>query len=186
MAVFRINYIIIIMIEIKPQHESTLPSREEVLSRLRRVGVLLICSMSLFLVGLDVSIVNVALPSIGRGLNASVSGLQWAVDAYTLVLASLLMLSGSSADRFGRKRTFLVGLVVFAGSSLACSLAPSLGVLVVFRMVQGVGASMLSPVALSMVTNTFADARERAQAIGVWAAVFGVSMAFGPVIGGSW
>ncbi len=154
------------------------------LSRQRRIGILLICSMSLLIVGLDVTIVNVALPSIGRHFDASVSGLQWAVDAYTLVLASLLMLSGSTADRFGRKRTFLVGLVVFASGSLLCSLAPSLGALVAFRMVQGVGASMLNPVAMSIITNTFTDARERAQAIGVWAAVVGVSMAIGPVIGG--
>ncbi len=159
-------------------------SRPEGLSRRRRVGILLICSMSLLIVGLDVTIVNVALPSISRDLNASVSGLQWTVDAYTLVLASLLMLSGSTADRFGRKRTFLVGLATFATGSLLCSLAPSLGALVVFRMVQGVGASMLNPVAMSIITNTFTDARERAQAIGVWAAVVGVSMAFGPVIGG--
>ncbi len=140
--------------------------------------------MGLLLVGLDVTAVNVALPSIGRDLDAPVSGLQWAVDAYTLVLASLLMLSGSTADRFGRRRTFLVGLVAFSGGSVLCSLAPSLGALVVFRMIQGVGASMLSPVALSIVTNTFTDARERAQAIGVWAAVFGASTALGPVVGG--
>ncbi len=140
--------------------------------------------MSVLIVLLDVTIVNVALPSIGRDLNASISGLQWAVDAYTLVLASLLMLSGSTADRFGRKRTFLVGLAVFASGSLLCSLAPSLTALVVFRMVQGLGASMLNPVAMSIITNTFTDARERAQAIGVWAAVVGVSMALGPVIGG--
>jgi EmrB/QacA subfamily drug resistance transporter len=154
------------------------------LSRRRRIGVLLICSMSLLIVGLDVTIVNVALPSIGKDLGASVSGLQWAVDAYTLVLASLLMLSGATADRFGRKRVFLIGLGVFTASSLLCSVAPTLGALIAFRMVQGVGASMLSPVALSIVTNTFTDARERAQAIGVWASVFGVSTALGPVIGG--
>jgi EmrB/QacA subfamily drug resistance transporter len=160
------------------------PSRVEDLSRLRRVGVLVICATSLLIIGLDVTIVNVALPAIGRGFNASVSGLQWVINAYTLVLASLLILSGATADRFGRKRIFLVGLIVFASGSLLCSVAPSLAALVVFRMVQGVGASMLSPVALSIVTNTFTDARERAQAIGFWAAVFGVSMALGPVIGG--
>jgi EmrB/QacA subfamily drug resistance transporter len=154
------------------------------LSRRRRVGILLICSMSLLIVGLDVTIVNVALPSIGRDYHASVSGLQWTVDAYTLVLASLLMLSGSTADRFGRKRVFIVGLSVFATGSLLCSLAPSLGALVAFRMLQGVGASMLNPVAMSIITNTFVEPRERAQAIGVWAAVVGVSMALGPVVGG--
>ena len=154
------------------------------LSRKRRIGVLLICSMSLLIVGLDVTIVNVALPSIGGDFHASVSGLQWTVDAYTLVLASFLMLSGSTADRFGRRRTFLTGLAVFVTGSLLCSLAPSLAFLVVFRMIQALGGSMLNPVAMSIITNTFTDPRERAQAIGVWAAVVGVSMALGPVLGG--
>ena len=140
--------------------------------------------MSLLIVGLDVTIVNVALPSIGREFGASVSGLQWTVDAYTLVLASFLMLSGSTADRLGRKRTFVVGLLVFSIGSLLCSLAPNLPMLVVFRMVQAVGGSMLNPVAMSIITNTFTDPRERAQAVGVWAAVVGVSMALGPVVGG--
>ncbi len=130
--------------------------------------------MSLLIVGLDVTIVNVALPSIGREFHASVSGLQWTIDAYTLVLASLLMLSGSTADRLGRKRTFVVGLLVFSAGSLLCSLAPSLTLLVVFRMVQAVGGSMLNPVAMSIITNTFTDPQERAQAVGVWAAVVGV------------
>ena len=140
--------------------------------------------MSLLIVGLDVTIVNVALPSIGRDFGSSVSGLQWTVGAYTLVLASLLMLSGSMADRFGRKRTFVVGLVVFSVGSLLCSLATDQTMLVVFRMVQAVGGSMLNPVAMSIITNTFTNPRERAQAVGVWAAVVGVSMALGPVIGG--
>ncbi|HTU39287.1 MAG TPA: MFS transporter [Acidimicrobiales bacterium] len=154
------------------------------LSRNRRIGILLICSMSLLIVGLDVTIVNVALPSIGRDLHASVSGLQWVVDAYTLVLASLLMLSGSTADRLGRRRTFVIGLSVFAAGSLLCSLAPSLGLLVVFRMLQAVGGSMLNPVAMSIITNTFTDHKERAQAVGVWGAVVGISMALGPIVGG--
>lgn len=154
------------------------------LTRRRRVVVLLVCSMSLLIVGLDVTIVNVALPSIGRDFGSTVSGLQWTVDAYTLVLASLLMLSGSTADRLGRKRTFIVGLGVFTAGSLLCSLAPSITWLVVFRMVQAVGGSMLNPVAMSIITNTFTDPKERAQAVGVWAAVVGVSMALGPVVGG--
>ncbi len=154
------------------------------LSRRRRVGILLICSMSLLIVGLDVTIVNVALPSIGTDLHAKVSGLQWTVDAYTLVLASLLMLSGSTADRLGRRRTFVVGLVVFAAGSLLCSLAPDLPLLVGFRMLQAVGGSMLNPVAMSIITNTFTDPGERAQAIGVWGAVIGISMTLGPVLGG--
>jgi EmrB/QacA subfamily drug resistance transporter len=140
--------------------------------------------MSLLIVGLDNTIVNVALPSIGRDLHTSVSGLQWTVDAYTLVLASLLMLSGSMGDRFGRKRVFSLGLVLFTVGSLLCSIAPSLGALIAFRMVQAVGGSMLNPVAMSIIRNVFTDARERAQAIGVWGATVGISLALGPVVGG--
>src|SRR5271154_4005284 len=102
------------------------------LPRKRRRLILAICCMSLLIVGLDVTIVNVALPSIGRELHATVSGLQWTVDAYTLVLASLLMLSGSMADRFGRRRVFEIGLVLFTLGSLLCRLAPSLGFLIAF------------------------------------------------------
>jgi EmrB/QacA subfamily drug resistance transporter len=153
-------------------------------SRRRRYLVLAICCMSLLIVGLDNTIVNVALPSIRRELNASVSGLQWTVDAYTLVLASLLMLSGSTADRVGRRRVFQTGLVTFTAGSLLCSLAPSLGWLVGFRMLQAVGGSMLNPVAMSIITNTFTDRAERARAIGVWGGVIGISMALGPVLGG--
>jgi EmrB/QacA subfamily drug resistance transporter len=155
------------------------------LPRARRCLVLAICCMSLLIVGLDNTIVNVALPSIGRELHASVSGLQWTVDAYTLVLASLLMLSGSMADRLGRRRVFLVGLCVFTLGSLLCSLAPSLGWLICFRMMQAVGGSMLNPVAMSIIRNVFTDARERAQAIGMWGATVGLSLALGPVVGGA-
>ncbi|MFI9353779.1 MFS transporter [Streptomyces lydicus] len=154
------------------------------LSRRRRLLVLAICCMSLLIVSLDNTVLNVALPSMQRELHASVSGMQWTIDAYTLVLASLLMLAGSTADRLGRRRIFMVGLVVFALGSLLCSLAPGLSWLVVFRMVQAVGGSMLNPVAMSIITNTFTDPRERARAIGVWGGVVGISMAAGPVIGG--
>src|SRR6202046_2448358 len=138
------------------------------LSQSRRLLILAICCMSLFIVGLDVTVVNVALPSIGRELHAGVSGLQWTIDAYTRVLACLLMLSGSTADRFGRRRTFQTGLATFTLGSLLCSLAPSLGWLVVFRMLQAIGGSMLNPVAMSIIVNTFTDPRERARAIGIW------------------
>jgi MFS family permease len=152
-------------------------------SRRRRLLILVICCMSLVIVGLDNTIVNVALPSIQRDLHASVSGLQWVVDGYTLVLASLLVLSGSTADRFGRRITFQAGLATFTVASLLCSLAPSLGWLVAFRMLQGVGGSMLNPVAMSIIVNTFTDRAERARAIGVWGAAVGVSLALGPVVG---
>jgi len=154
------------------------------LSHSRRLLVLAICCMSLFIVGLDVTIVNVALPSIGRELHAGVSGLQWTIDAYTLVLASLLMLSGSTADRIGRRRTFQTGLVLFTAGSLLCSLAPGLGWLIAFRMLQAIGGSMLNPVAMSIITNTFIEPRERARAIGIWGGVVGLSMALGPITGG--
>src|SRR5215217_6470198 len=146
---------------------------EAQLSRTRRLGVLAISCMSLFIVGLDATIVNVALPSLGRELDAGVSGLQWTVDAYTVVLASLLMLGGSTADRLGRKRVFVVGLSVFSVASLLCSLAPNVELLVAFRVLQAVGGSMLNPVAMSIIANTFTDPRERAQAVGIWGAVFG-------------
>ncbi|MET8566899.1 MFS transporter [Streptomyces sp. NPDC004783] len=154
------------------------------LTRRRRLLVLAICCMSLLIVSIDNTILNVALPAVQRDLDASTSGLQWAVDAYTLVLAALLMLAGSTADRIGRKRVFMTGLLVFTAGSLLCSLAPDLSSLVVFRMVQAVGGSMLNPVAMSIITNTFTDPRERARAIGVWGAVVGISMAAGPLAGG--
>ena len=156
-----------------------------ILTRSRRRLVLAICCMSILIVGLDNTIVNVALPAIGRELDASVSDLQWTVDAYTLVLASLLMLAGSMADRFGRRRVFAIGLVVFTLGSLLCSLAPGTGWLIAFRMLQAVGGSMLNPVAMSIIRNVFTDARERAQAIGMWGATVGVSLALGPVLGGA-
>ena len=150
----------------------------------RRYLILAICCMSLLIVSMDNTIVNIALPSLRADLHASVSGLQWTIDAYTLVLASLLVLAGSTADRVGRRRTFQTGLVLFSAGSLLCSLAPSLGWLIAFRMLQAIGGSMLNPVAMSIITNTFTEPRERARAIGVWGAVVGFSMALGPLVGG--
>ncbi|MER5768209.1 MFS transporter [Streptomyces sp. NPDC001985] len=150
----------------------------------RRLLILAICCTSLLIVSLDNTILNVALPSIGHDLHASVSGLQWTIDAYTLVLASLLMLSGSTADRIGRRKVFMAGLILFTLGSLLCSLAPTLESLVVFRMIQAIGGSMLNPVAMSIITNTFTDPGERARAIGIWGGVVGISMAAGPIVGG--
>ncbi|MER5864311.1 MFS transporter [Kitasatospora sp. NPDC002040] len=154
------------------------------LDRRGRLLVLGICCLSLFIVGLDNTVVNIALPAIQREFDAPASGLQWIIDAYTLVLASLLMLSGSVADRIGRRRVFRAGLVLFVLGSLLCSLAPSLEWLIGFRALQAVGGSMLNPVAMSIITNTFTDPAERARAIGVWGGVVGISMALGPLIGG--
>ncbi|MFF7153366.1 DHA2 family efflux MFS transporter permease subunit [Streptomyces sp. NPDC008139] len=155
------------------------------LTHRRRMLILGICCMSLLIVSLDNTILNVALPSMRRDFQASVSGLQWTIDAYLVVIASLLLLSGSTADRLGRKKIFRIGLVFFTLGSLLCSLAPGLGWLIAFRMIQAVGGSMLNPVAMSIITNTFTDARERARAIGVWGGVVGISMAAGPIVGGA-
>ena len=153
--------------------------------RRRRLLILAVCSMSLLIVSLDSTIVNVALPSIHQSFHSSLSGLQWVIDAYTLVLASLLMLSGSTGDRLGRRRVFQTGLVVFSSGSLLCGLAPSLGVLIAARALQAIGGSMLNPVALSIIRNVFVDPRERAMAVGGWGAVPGISMSLGPIVGGA-
>ncbi len=142
------------------------------------------CCLAFFVVSLDATIVNVALPTMQAELHASVSGRQWIIDSYTLVFASLLLLAGSTGDRIGRRRMFQAGLEVFALGSLACSLAPGLGTLVAFRMLEAVGAAMMQPNALSTITNVITDPRKRAHAFGVWAGVFGVAAASGPAIGG--
>ncbi|HEX4448886.1 MAG TPA: MFS transporter [Polyangiaceae bacterium] len=151
----------------------------------RKRLILLTCCTSLLMVSMDVTIVNVALPSIRKDFHAAVSSLQWTIDAYTVVVASFLMLAGSTGDRLGRRRTFQTGLFVFSLGSLLCSLAPSIFWLVVFRMMQALGGAMLNPVAMSIVVNVFTDPKERARALGVWSAVFGVSLALGPVVGGA-
>ncbi|MET9497006.1 MFS transporter [Streptomyces sp. NPDC006552] len=161
-----------------------MPGTPDSLSHRRRLFVLAICCMSLLIVSLDNTVLNVALPSMAKDFGATLSGMQWTIDAYTLVLAALLMLAGSTADRIGRRRVFMTGLVVFTAASVACSLAPNLEMLVVFRMLQAIGGSMLNPVAMSIITNTFTDPRERARAIGVWGGVVGISMAAGPLVGG--
>jgi EmrB/QacA subfamily drug resistance transporter len=150
----------------------------------RKAIVLVSCCLSLLIVSMDATIVNVAIPSIRTDLHASPSQLQWVVDVYTLVLASLLMLSGATGDRFGRRRVFQIGLVVFALGSLLCSLAPNIETLIVARLLQAVGGSMMNPVALSIISQVFTGRVERARALGFWGAVVGISMALGPVVGG--
>src|SRR5215467_13970941 len=139
----------------------TTPAAYDLPSRPRQLLVLATCCLSLALVTMDVTIVNVALPAIRGDLHASMAGLQWSIDGYTVIVASLLLLAGSLADRFGRRRTFQIGLCVF-------SLGPSTPALVAFRMVQAIGGSMLNPVAMSIIVHTFLDPRDRARAIGIW------------------
>src|SRR3954470_15241321 len=146
--------------------------------------VLAICCASMIVVIMDISIVNVALPSIRRELHASTEGLQWTVDAYTLVLGCFLVLGGSTADRFGRRRVFQIGLAAFGAGSLLCGLAPGIGWLIAARAVQAVGGTMLNPVALAIVANTFTEPVARARAIGVFGSITGLALAFGPVVGG--
>src|SRR5882724_10831780 len=117
--------------------------------------VLAICCTSLLVVGMDATIVNVALPALRRDLDASVTGLQWTIDAYTLVLASFLLLAGSTADRIGRKRVFRIGLAAFGLGSLLCGLAPGIGWLIAARALQAVGGTMLNPVAMAIIATTF-------------------------------
>ena len=147
--------------------------------------ILGICCLSLLMVAMDITIFNVALPAIRHDLAASISGLQWVIDAYTMVVASLLMLAGSMADRFGRRRVFQSGMALFTLGSLLCSVAPDIHSLIAFRVLQALGATMLNPVAMSIIANTFHEPKARARAIGVWGAVAGVAMALGPVIGGA-
>ena len=147
--------------------------------------ILAICCMSVLILSMDVTIVNVALPSIQRDLQARFAGLQWILDAYTLVVASFLMLSGSMSDRFGRRRVFQIGLGLFTLASLLCSQARTIGQLTAFRAMQGFGASMLNPVALSIIANAFPERKARGRAVGIWGAVAGVSLGIGPLIGGA-
>ena len=150
----------------------------------RKAIVLASCCLSLLIVSMDATIVNVAIPAIRTDLGATASQLQWVIDVYTLVLASLLMLSGAMGDRFGRRRVFQAGLVIFALGSLLCSLAPGIDALIAARFLQAIGGSMLNPVALSIISQVFTGPVERARAIGIWGAVVGISMALGPTVGG--
>ncbi len=145
--------------------------------------LILICAAQ-FMVILDVSIVNIALPSIRSGLHFSTSGLQWIVNVYTITFGGFLLLGGRAADLLGRRRTFLAGMALFALASLVCALSSSQGMLIGARALQGLGGAVLSPASLAIVTTSFAEGRERNRALGIWGALGGLGGASGALLGG--
>src|SRR5262249_31415669 len=150
----------------------------------RRWWALAAVSIANFMAYLDNNVTNVALPTIQRDLHLSVAGLEWVVSSYLLVLAGLLLVGGRVADVYGRRRTFLIGLVIFTGAPLPAGLANGGGMLIGARAVQGLGAALLLPATLAVITATFKDPRERTMAIGIWGAIGALALALGPVIGG--
>jgi len=154
-------------------------------ARKRARWTLVTTSFGLSMALLDMTAVNVAVPSIQSGLNTDVLGLSWVIDGYTLTFASLLLLSGGLGDRLGAKRLFLWGLVLFTLASAACGFAPGLGTLVFARIVQGAGAAMFMPSSLAILREAYPEAKERAQAIGVWSALTAIAGACGPLFGGA-
>jgi EmrB/QacA subfamily drug resistance transporter len=158
-------------------------SRSDLSVRHRR-GILAICCLGLLLISVDNTIVNVALPQLREELGASLQSLQWVVGGYVLVLGSCLLLAGSFADRFGRKRIFLAGVVAFTLFSALSAVAPNESLLIVFRSAQGAGGAMMTPAALAIIANSYTVPAERARAIGWWGAVSGIGIAIGPLVGG--
>ena len=149
----------------------------------RRWWVLAVMSLSIFMIFVDNTVVNTAIPSIARDLEASTSTLQWVVDGYTLVLAALLLAGGTIGDRFGRRRSMTIGMVVFGLASVGAALSSSAGTLIAFRALQGAGAALVMPATLSILTDVF-PREERAKAIGIWIGVGGLGIGFGPALGG--
>src|SRR3954451_4074299 len=150
----------------------------------RRNWTLILCCLAQFMVILDVSIVNVALPSIRRDLGFSATDLQWVVNAYTLTFAGFLLLGGRAADLLGRRRVFVFGLVLFAGASLAGGLSTTQGMLVAARGLQGLGGAVVAPATLAILTTTFSEGHERNRALSAWGAMGGAGGAAGALLGG--
>src|ERR671931_1912353 len=149
----------------------------------RKWWTLVAVSFGLFMIMLDNTVVNVALPSIQRSLHVGRSELEWVVVGYALTFATFMLTGGKLADLLGRRRLFIVGLAIFTGASLACGLAPNAGFLIGARVVQGVGAAIMNPATLSIITATFPP-RQRGTAIGIWAGTSAMALAIGPLVGG--
>ena len=154
------------------------------MSTRRKLGILAICCLSVLMTIMDLTIVNLAIPSIRTDLGATAAHAQWTIAIYALGVASLQLLGGEAGDRFGRRRVLQIGITVFMLGSLLCSLAPTIDVLIAARLIQAVGASMMNPVALAIISQVFVEPTERARAIGIWGAVFGAALALGPIVGG--
>jgi EmrB/QacA subfamily drug resistance transporter len=159
-------------------------SRAGELSTRRKTGILAVCCLSVLITSMDLTIVNLAIPSIRADLTATAAHAQWTIAIYALGVASLQLLGGEAGDRFGRRRVLQIGTTIFVLGSLLCSLAPTIDVLIAARLMQAFGASMMNPVALAIISQFFVAPAERARAIGIWGAVFGAALALGPVIGG--
>src|SRR6266536_2956070 len=168
----------------RPRTKEVQVERSSSVSPNRRGPALVALCMAAFVISLDTTIVNVALPSLVRQLDASVTDLQWVVDAYSLVFAALILAAGSLSDRLGRKGTLIVGLGVFGAASLAGAAGSTVNELVAARAVMGLGAALIFPATLSIISNVFTERAERARAIGLWGATTGVGIALGPIIGG--
>jgi len=146
--------------------------------------MLLAMTLGFVVVQLDVTVVNVATKTIGASVGGSIAVLQWVVNAYTLSFAATILTAGALGDRIGAKRIFIVGFAIFTGASLGCGLSPSLPFLIAARAVQGLGAAILVPCSLALLNHTYADARERSRAVGIWASGASVAIAIGPIVGG--
>ena len=152
--------------------------------RISNPRILAAVCLGYFMAVLDSTVVNVALPDMAQNLGTGISGMQWVVDGYALLFASLLLPAGALGDRWGNRGTFALGLALFTGSSVLCGIAPNLGSLIAFRGIQGIGAAIQVPASLALLRNHYHDQRERAYAIGIWAAATGLAVAAGPVVGG--